>query len=141
MPAGRYDINVEQGATLKLHLRYSDSNDEYIDLSLFTGRMQVRRSKDSDLLVLHLTNNGVTGGGMTGEFLDGGGISGTGDISFNVSSTGATGHTGGVLISIDAETMKNVPHGTHKYDFEIVTGEVVTRLIEGAFYVDRNVTR
>jgi len=55
--------------------------------------------------------------------------------------TGATGATGGVYVSIDAETMKNCPSGRHLYDIELIAGEVVTRVLQGRFEVRAEVTR
>ena len=104
--------------------------------------MQVRRSsKDSGILIF-LTDNGVTGGGITGEFNIGGGIAGVGGIGFNTAVDGTDGYTGGILFRVDSTTMKNVPSGKHFYDFEMTNtlGEVM-RLIEGTFEVSREITR
>ena len=69
MPAGRFDINAEQGTTFILYANYQDSSGNAIDLASYTnGRMQVRRSNDSQKLILSLDKKGVTGGGITGEF-------------------------------------------------------------------------
>ena len=145
MASGRYDITAEQGVTFKLHLRYSDSNDTFIDLDPnqgWTGRLQVRRSPEDPDILLHVTTNGVTGGGVTGEFVSGAGVVGSGGITMNASATGGTGVSGGVLIGIDASSMSNVPKGNHFYDLEIVkNGTIVTRLLNGRFSVDREITR
>lgn len=142
MPASRYDIYAEQGTTFKLHLHYKYSGGTGIDLSNFTGAMQVRRSSKDDKVILFLTDNGVTGGGITGEFNIGSGIAGVGGISFNTSISGGTGYTGGILFKVDANTMKNIPSGKHFYDFEMTNtiGEV-QRLIQGSFEVNREITR
>lgn len=142
MPASRYDIYAEQGTTFKLHLHYKYSGGTGIDLSNFTGAMQVRRSSKDDQVILFLTDNGVTGGGITGEFNIGSGIAGVGGISFNTSISGGTGYTGGILFKVDANTMKNIPSGKHFYDFEMTNtiGEV-QRLIQGSFEVNREITR
>ena len=142
MPASRYDIYAEQGSTFKLHLHYKYSGGTGIDLSNFTGAMQVRRSSKDDQVILFFTNNGLTGGGITGEFSIGSGIAGVGGISFNTSISGGTGYTGGIFIKADATSMKNAPYGKHFYDLELTNtlGEV-TRLIEGTFEVSREITR
>lgn len=142
MPASRYDIYAEQGSTFKLHLHYKYSGGTGIDLSNFTGAMQVRRSSKDDHVILFFSNNGVTGGGITGEFNIGSGISGIGGISFNTSISGGTGYTGGIFIRADATTMKNTPYGKHFYDLELRNslGEV-QRLIEGSFEISREITR
>ena len=142
MPAGRYDIYSEQGATFKLHLDYKYQGGTGIDLADFTGEMQVRRSAKDQKVVLFLSDNGVTGGGITREFTIGNGVSGVGGISFNTAIDGSAGYTGGILLRVDAETMKTVPMGKHFYDFEMTNnnGEVM-RLIEGTFEVSREITR
>lgn len=142
MPASRYDIYAEQGTTFKLHLDYKYQGGTGIDLSNFSGEMQVRRSSKDNSMILFLTDDGITGGGITGEFSLGGGVAGIGGISFNTSVVGVTGYTGGILIRIDSNTMKNVPSGKHFYDFEMTNtlGEVM-RLIEGSFEVSREITR
>ena len=142
MPASRYDIYAEQGTTFKLHLHYKYSGGTGIDLSNFTGAMQVRRSSKDDKVILFLTNGGITGGGITGEFNIGSGIAGIGGISFNTSISGGTGYTGGIFIRADATTMKNTPYGKHFYDLELTNslGEV-QRLIEGSFEISREITR
>jgi hypothetical protein len=143
MPASRYDIYAEQGTTFKLHLDYKYQGGTGIDLSNFTGELQVRRSsKDSDVL-LFLSDNGVTGGGIAGEFTAGvDGVAGVGGISFNTAIDGSAGYTGGILFRVDATTMKTIPYGKHFYDFEMTNtlGEV-SRLIEGTFEVSREITR
>lgn len=145
MPAGVYNINAEQGANFSLHLRYSDSGGNYINITDFLTRMQVRKSPSKTKAVLFLSENGVTGGGVTGEFEIGSGVSGDSDygIARNASITGGTGHTGGMLITIDANTMKNCPHGNHFYDIELENSSTgaVTRLLQGRFSVEREVTR
>jgi len=144
MPASRYDITAEQGSTFKLHLHYKYSGGTGIDLSNFKGDLQVRKSLSDSVALLYLTTYGVTGGGITGSFTPGlNGVSGTGGISFNTSIDGSVdGATGGILIKIDANTMKNVPHGKHFYSFELTNSlDEVFRLIEGTFEVPKEITR
>jgi hypothetical protein len=142
MPASRYDIYAEKGTTFKLHLLYKFSGGTGIDLTGFKGAIQVRRSVVDDKAILFLTENGVTGGGITGEFIPGtNGIAGIGGISFNTSISG-TGQTGGILIKVDHTTMKNAIAGKHFYDFELENpAQEVIRLVEGTFEISREVTR
>lgn len=144
MPAGIYDIYAEQGASLKFHVLYTYGNDIPLDLTGIDGRMQVRRSENDEKLILNLSVSGVTGGGITGEYdpLTESGISGTGGIFFNVDYLGQTGYTGGILVSIDKNTMGNVPQGKHFYDFKLSTTETdAIRLVQGLFQVSRQITR
>lgn len=143
MPASKYDIYAEQGSTLKLHLQYKTRGGVGIDLSGFSGEMQVRRSVGDPQAVLRITSNGVWGGGASGEFtISDGGVTGIGGISFGIGVTGATGTTGGVMITVDDDTMMFVPEGRHFYDFKITNtlGET-QRLLEGMFEVAPSVTR
>jgi hypothetical protein len=142
MPASRYDIIAEQGTTFKLWMNYKYAGGTGIDISSFTGEMQVRRSSKDSNVILHLTTNGVTGGGTTGDFILGSGVAGVGGISFNTSIEGATGYTGGIFIRIDKTTMSNAPYGKHFYDLELTNslGETL-RLIEGSFDINREITR
>ena len=148
MPAGEHDMFTEQGTSYTLGLTYKDSADAVIDLTTYTARMQVRRSVSDTQALLFLTGNtysaSLTGGGFTAEFSttgDTSGVVGTGGIQVNTSSTGGTGTTGGIYISIDSATMANVPSGKHKYDIEIVAGTTVTKLLKGTFEVDAEVTK
>ena len=150
MAAGQFNILADQGANYVLFFTYEENDGTVIDLKDYTGRMQVRRSpQDSDMVLFVTTGGtgdvpaggGVTGGGITGEFTSGAGISGSGGITLNASATGGLGHTGGILIGVDASSMSNVPSGNHFYDIELVTGDTVVRVIEGRFSVDREITR
>ena len=148
MAAGEYDILAEQGTTYSLSLTYKDSADAVIDLTSYNSRMQVRRSVADTQALLFLTGatatSSLTGGGSTGEFTVSGattGQTGTGGIQVNTSSTGGTGHTGGIYVSIDSVTMANVPAGNHVYDIELVAGTTVDRILQGKFEVTSEVTR
>tara|TARA_R100000315_G_C5210314_1_gene124790 strand:+ start:104 stop:568 length:465 start_codon:yes stop_codon:yes gene_type:complete len=154
MAAGEYDISAEQGSTVNLSMTYKDSADAVIDLASYTARMQVRRSMSDNQVLLDLSgttgsHSGVgvrgslTGGGSTGEFTVGVTYAqtGTGGIRLNTSSTGGTGHTGGIIITIDAVSMANCPSGNHVYDLELVTGATVDRILQGKFEVVSEVTR
>jgi len=143
MAASKYDIQADQGSTLKIHLQYKTKAGVGIDLSGFSGEMQVRRSISDPQAVLRITNSGVWSGGETGEFyVSVGGVTGFGGISFGVGITGNSGVTGGILISVSDETMGYVPDGKHFYDLKITNtlGET-QRLLEGAFEVSPQVTR
>jgi len=144
MKAGNYDITLDQGSTFTFHLTYQNSGGTAIDLSSHSAAMQVRRSSvDPDLLLNISSAGGVTGGGTTGEFSAGGGsaaLSSSG-ITLNGSTVGAAGTTGGLYIEIDADTMKNVPAGNHRYDLEIVSGGVVNKILTGRFEVEAEITR
>jgi hypothetical protein len=77
--------------------------------------MQVRDSYDSHTAVLSLTSgSGITLGGTAGS----------------------------IILEATAITTAGVPSGQYVYDLELVTGGgYVTRLLEGNFTVDPEVTR
>ena len=125
MPAGQYDITAEQGATFGLNMNYKDDNDNPISLTGYNARMQVRRS--------HTTSTMLLSG-------DAHSPSGT-NITITVEDTGAALPTGNVKVDILASTLSDVPAGNHVYDIELVSGDSVTRLLEGRFIVTPEVTR
>ena len=164
MLAGKYDINVSQGSSTNLFIAYQDSAGASVDLNNHSARMQVRRSQVENKLLLYLTGSsggtydggliiGITGPGSTGFFVDGttaaggcGGSAGVGGITLSANTSGVTlpagtGTTGGIYLSIDALTLADVPTGNHFYDLELVTGNDVTRILEGRFNVTGEITR
>ena len=150
MAAANYDIRADQGSTFIFNVSYLDSSESVVDLANYSASMQVRKSMFTDKILLSATGNttdgSVIGGGSTGYFLSGTGSSttGTGGIYLNASTGGTTGsgsNTGGIYISVDATTMKNLPRGLHFYDLELTVGSVVTRVLEGRFVVEGEITR
>tara|TARA_Y100001937_G_scaffold128238_1_gene203477 strand:- start:2161 stop:2613 length:453 start_codon:yes stop_codon:yes gene_type:complete len=150
MAAANYDIQVDQGSTFVFNVSYLDTSESVIDLTEHVASMQVRKSIFTDKILISVTGNtlggSVLGGGSTGHFLSGTGSNtiGTGGIFLNASTGGVTGsgsNTGGIHITIDATTMKNVPRGIHFYDLELTKDTEVTRILEGRFEVGSEITR
>ncbi len=114
-PAGVYNIVCDQGATLTRTLTYKDSTGALVNLSGFTARMQVRADVESTGTVLSLTteNGGITLGGAAGTV---------------------------VLLATATQTAA-ITAGDYVYDLELVSGSVVTRLVQGSFLVRPEVTR
>ena len=115
MSAGVYKIWCEQGATFNLFFTWKSTSGTPIDLSGMTARMQVRKTKsDPDLIASFTTANGrITLGGVAGTV---------------------------TVIMSAADTAVLTP-GVYAYDLEIVNGPEVTRVIEGSFTVDGEVTK
>ena len=150
MSAAKYDINADRGSSFKLFLEYQTSGSTGIDLNGYTADMQIRRSTDAVEILAHFTGNtaarGLTGGGRDGFTLPSGGSAAVGGIYLNAGSTGSVGptggSTGGIFVSGDVTTMKNIPSGRHFYDLEITaTDGSVTRIAEGRFNVSSDITR
>ena len=116
MASGKHDFVIQQGATNIRVARWYDVNGDLVDLTTYTGAMQVRRTIDSPDVLLTLTteNGGITLGGALGT------------ITLNITSTVST----------------LLPVGKFVYDLEMTSATpIVTRLLEGAFTVTAEVTR
>lgn len=115
-PAGVYNIVCDQGATLTRTLTWKTDAGALVNLSGYTGRMQVRADVESTSTVLSLTtsNGGITLGGALGT----------------------------VLITVSATESATLTAGEYVYDLELVNaGGEVTRLVQGTFTVRPEVTR
>jgi hypothetical protein len=139
--AAEYTITHDKGTTFKFHAIYKSATGGAIDLVGQSARMQVRRSPDDTQLVLNITGSGVTSGGSTGEFAVGAGVGGTGGITLNGSNAGAAGTTGGIYVEFDSVSSSYLPTGRMFYDFELLSGEEVTRVFQGRFEATANITR
>ncbi len=125
MPAGKYDITAEQGSTFGLNMNYKDDDDNPITLAGYNARMQVRRSHNNSVMLLSGDAHSPSGT----------------NITLTVEDSGAALPTGNVKVDILASTLSTVPAGNHVYDIELVSGNSVTRLLEGRFIVTPEVTR
>ena len=125
MAAARYSFIVEQGATTNIQLKWEDASGS-INLSGYSGRMQIRPTVDSSTVYLTLSSS-----------LD---VDGTG---LNMSgSDGVTAvQSGSIGIYISAATSSLLNFDTAYYDLEMVSGNEVTRLLEGQVKLSKNVTR
>lgn len=152
MASANYDIYVKQDETFNFHLEYYDTNGNAVDVSAYTGtRFQVRKNTAVSYKLLDVTVSGVTGGGYTGEWLEGAtmrngltwtspGVRGTGGIYLNAGET-AGGFTGGIRLTVDYTTMGKVPVGTWVYGLDLVQGITVSELMYGRFVVSDKVVR
>jgi hypothetical protein len=107
-------ITCQQGSTFTRRLIYKINN-EVINLTGYTARMQIRENHSSPTYIIELT----VGSGIT-----------------------ITGATGQVSITITAGATATIPSGTYVYDIELVApNTTVQRLLEGKFVVTPEVTR
>lgn len=108
------NLNCWQGANFDYSLTWR-TNGTAVNLTGYSARMQVRETYDSTTPVLSLTSgSGITLGGTAGS----------------------------IILEATATTTAGVPSGQYVYDLELVTGGgYVTRLLEGNFTVDPEVTR
>lgn len=104
-----------QGATFVREVVWQESDGTPINLTGRGGRMQVRATVDAEEVLVELTHE-------------------NGRLSLQ-------DETGVIEMHIDAATTAALPAGRHRYDLEILTGETVDRILQGAFVVDPEVTR
>jgi len=120
MPAGKYTLLIEQGATLNLSLAYKDSNNAAIDLTGYSGKMQIKSDYADNNPTTYLTLSSSLQADGTGITF--GGVSGTIGIVISAASSSALKFSSG------------------SYDLEITSGSVVTRLLQGIAFVNKEVT-
>jgi len=112
MPAGKYDIEIEQGATYGLVVTVENPDGTPVDLTGMTARMQVRDVSEQVLVELTTENGRISLGGASGK----------------------------ITLSIDAATTADLDRGG-VYDLELVNGAEVTRVIMGKASLSKEVTR
>ena len=112
----KYTLTCWQGKTFEKIFYFKDAQDNIIDLSGYTARMQIRPSVNSDIVTIELTteNNRII----------------------------INGDDGSVTLYIADEDSANIVAATYKYDLEIVSasGRVYCP-IYGSFKVKAEVTR
>lgn len=126
MAAGRYSFIIEQGSTLDFEIQYKDSNNAPINLTGYSGRMQIRSTIDSPNVIITLSSS-----------ID---PDGTG-LNFSGSNGTTPPSSGSIGIYISAASSSAFTFPTAVYDLEIVSGSRVTRILEGNVSLSREVTR
>jgi hypothetical protein len=126
MSAGKYSFVIEQGASFTIQLDYKDNTGTPIDLSGYSGKMQIRPTVTSDTVYLTLSSS---------LSADGSGLNFSGSGGLNPPASG----TIGVIIAADTSNTLNFDQAV--YDLEIYKQSTVTRLIEGQVKLSKQVTR
>lgn len=110
---GKYNITAYQGATYDLSLTWTIGGTA-VDLTNYSAAMQVRTAANATATVFSLTNGtGITLGGTAGT----------------------------IGINIDSTAMGAAAAGQYVYDLELNSGSEVTRLIQGTFQIQAEVTK
>ena len=125
MPAGKYNLLIEQGATFEVELQYKDSNGVAVDLSGYSGRLQIRPSIGSPTAYLCLSSS------LNAD--------GTG-LNFSGSNGSTPPTSGSIGVYISAITSSMLTFNTGVYDLEIQSGSFVTRLLQGNVQLSKEVT-
>ena len=119
MAAGKYNFVIEQGTTFTLELQYKDSNSVPVDLTGYSGRMQIRPSIGSPTSYLTLSS------------------------SIQADGTGITFPTpvsGTINLSISAVSSSLLTFDQGVYDLEIRSGSIIARLIQGGVQLSKEIT-
>ena len=127
MSAGTYNFTIEQGTTVNFQFEYTDDNDAPINLTSYSGKMQIKSNFANDKPVTYATLSSSLFPDGTG--LDFRGMSGTGSTS--------QGHIG---VFISAATSSLFTFAKARYDLELYTGDRVSRMIEGVITLSKEVT-
>jgi hypothetical protein len=125
MAAARYSFIVEQGATTNIQLKWEDASGS-INLSGYSGRMQIRPTIESSTVYLTLSSS---------LDADGTGLNMSGSDGVTAVQSGSIG------IYISATKSAQLNFETAYYDLEMMSGNEVTRLLEGQVKLSKNVTR
>lgn len=113
---GRYDFTIYQGASFDRTFTWQTGDPATaVNLTGYTGRMQIRQAVGSPAAVIELTtsNGRMTLGGAAGT----------------------------VAIAITAADTADLAAGQFVYDLELINGATVTRLLEGRATISAEVTR
>jgi len=126
MAAGKFSFTIEQGSTLSFELQYKDASGDPINLSAYSGRMQLREAVDSSTVLIALSSSRAA---------DGTGLNFSGSNGVTPPASGSIG------VYISAASSSALTFNEAVYDLEIVSGSTVTRILEGKVRLSKEVTR
>lgn len=127
MAAGNYSFTIEQGTTVNFEVQYTDSGSNPIDLTGYSGKMQIRSNFANDQPTTYATLSSSLAP-------DGTGLNFSGSAGINPPTSGSIG------IYISAASSSAFTFTKAKYDLEITSGSTVTRLLQGVVTLSKEVT-
>lgn len=132
MAAGKYSFVIEQGSTTNFEIQYKDSSDTPVDLTGYSGRMQIASDYSSNPnRTVYLTLSSSLNPDGTG-------------LNFSGSNGSTPPASGSIGIYIAACTSSLLSFNTAKYDLEIYSGSgdcpLTVRLLEGQISLSNQVT-
>lgn len=132
MAAGRYSFTIEQGVTANFEIQYLDSNGNPVDLTGYSGRMQIKSNYADQNPIVYLTLSSSLQPDGTG-------------LNFSGSNGTTPPTSGSIGVYISSCTSSLLTFGNALYDLEIYTTgsancPVVTRLLEGTVNLSQEVT-
>ncbi len=119
-----YSLTICQGATYRLPIQYLDSGSQPIDLTSFSGKMQIRPNVGSSDVYITLSSSLQA---------DGTGINFSGSL-------GTSPVSGNILIYISAASSSVLDFDNAVYDLFIYSGSYSKVLLEGKVKLDKRVT-
>lgn len=128
MAAGKYSFTIEQGSTLNFEIQYKDSNNNPVNLTGYSGKMMIR----SNYADQNPTTYAILSSSLAAD--------GTG-LNFSGSNGSTPPISGSIGIYISAASSSAFTFTTAKYDLEITSGSIVTRILEGQVNLSQEVTR
>ena len=128
MAAGKYSFTIEQGSTLNFEIQYKDSNNLPVNLTGYSGKMMIRSNYADTNPTTYIILS-------SSQAADGTGLNFSG-------SNGTTPPTSGSIgIFISAPSASAFTVASARYDLEIASGSIITRLLEGQVSLSKEVTR
>jgi hypothetical protein len=132
MGAGRYSFTIEQGTTTNFEIQYKDSNNNPVNLTGYSGRMQIASDYASNpSRSVYLTLSSSLNADGTG-------------LNFSGSNGSTPPTSGSIGIYIASCTSSLLTFTTAKYDLEIYSGSgacpLTVRLLEGQISLSNQVT-
>ena len=128
MGAGRYSFTIEQGTTTNFEIQYKDSSNNPVNLTGYSGKMMIRSN--------YADQNPITYAVLSSSLA----ADGTG-LNFSGSNGSTPPTSGSIGIYISAISSSNFTFTTARYDLEITSGSIVTRILEGQVSLSQEVTR
>lgn len=134
MAAGKYSFVIEQGTTVNFEIQYKDSNNNPVDLTGYSGRMQLRPNYADATATVYLTLSSSLNSDGTG-------------LNFSGSNGTTPPTSGSIGIYIASCTSSLLTFNTSYYDLEIYYPgidpdcPIATRLLEGQIRLSQEVTR
>ena len=125
MAAGKYNLLIEQGATYQVEIQYKDSAGVAVDLTGYSGKLQIRPSIGSPIAYICLSSSLQP---------DGTGLNFSGSYGTTPPTSGSIG------IYISAISSSLLTFDTGVYDLEISSGSFTTRLLQGTVQLSKEVT-
>lgn len=131
MSSGKYSFTIEQGTTVDFEVQYTDINGDPIDLTDYSGRMQIKST--------FADNRPTTYATLSSSLLpDGTGLNFGGQFGDKPPSSGSIG----IFISANTSSLFTFPKA--KYDLELYSGSgefpIVHRILEGTVTISKQVT-